>query len=205
MAIRNRKADRNPVKEVRLQKENNKRVRWLTPEEEARLFEVLPKEWHSLVVVALHTGLRRGELLRLKWTDLNFQQRLLTVQESKAGEPRQVPMNDVVCETLREILRRLDNPYVFPGRVKGLHLTDLPKEWGTWVIKAGLDDFLWHDLRHTFASRRNGRRGPLHSQEAAGAPRPRHDQAICPSRTSLPQKSSRQPGVIPNATARHSH
>jgi integrase len=119
MAIRNRKADRNPVKEVRLQKENNKRVRWLTPEEETRLFEVLPKEWHSLVLVALHTGLRRGELLRLKWADLNFQQRLLTVQESKAGEPRQVPMNDVVCEALSEILRRLDNPYVFPGRVKG--------------------------------------------------------------------------------------
>ncbi len=64
-----------------------------------------------------------------------------------------MPMNDVVCEALREILRRLDNPYVFPGRVKGLHLTDLPKEWGTWVIKAGLDDFRWRDLRHTFASR----------------------------------------------------
>jgi integrase len=204
MAIRNRKADRNPVKEVRLQKENNKRVRWLTPEEETRLFEVLPKEWHSLVLVALHTGLRRGELLRLKWADLNFQQRLLTVQESKAGEPRQVPMNDVVCEALREILRRLDNPYVFPGRVKGLHLTDLPKEWGTWVIKAGLDDFRWHDLRHTFASRLVMAGVDLYTVKKLLG---HHDLTMTERYAHLaphPQKSSRQPGVIPNATARHS-
>jgi integrase len=153
LAMKNEKVERNPVKEVRLQKENNKRVRWLTIEEEARLFGSLPIQWHPLVLVALDTGLRRGEPLSLLWEDVNFQQRFITARQTKAGDTRQVPMNDVVVEALRKIPRRLDNEYVFPGRIKGFHLTDLPKEWETCVKNAQLEDFRWHDLRHTFASR----------------------------------------------------
>jgi integrase len=152
LAMKNEKVERNPVKDVRLQKENNKRVRWLTIEEEARLFVALPIQWHPLVLVALHTGLRRGELLGLRWEDVNFQQRFITARKTKAGDTRQVPMNDVALEALIKIPRRLDNEYVFPG-IKSFHLINLPRGWKRYVKNAQLEDFRWHDLRHTFASR----------------------------------------------------
>jgi len=54
---------------------------------------------------------------------------------------------------LARIPRRIGNPYVFPGRLKGQRMTDLPKEWEQWLKKVEIDNFKWHDLRHTFASR----------------------------------------------------
>ena len=72
LAVRNKKVDINPAKEVKLFKENNARIRFLTEEEETRLFSVLPKKYKPLVTVALHTGLRKTEQLLLKWTDVDF-------------------------------------------------------------------------------------------------------------------------------------
>jgi integrase len=77
----------------------------------------------------------------------------MTVRESKAGESRHVRMNDVVIETLQRLPRMINNPYVFyvcnaNGRVK-----DLRWLWDKWMREADIQDFRWHDLRHTFASR----------------------------------------------------
>lgn len=153
LAVRNKKADSNPVKEVKLFKENNARIRFLTDEEETRLFSVLPKKYKSLVTVALHTGLRKTEQLSLKWTDIDFKLGQITVRESKPGKSRVIPMNETVEATLRNQPRRLRNPYVFVGRKAGGRLLDLPNDWEDWLLKAKIPDFRWHDLRHTFASR----------------------------------------------------
>jgi integrase len=153
LAIRNGKAEKNPVKEIRFQKENNERVRYLTPDEESQLFAVLPAKYHALVLMALHTGLRRMELFRLQWDDINLQQRFLRVREAKSGEGRNVPLNDVALLTLQRLPRRIDNPFVFPGEKSGEHRTDVPKSWEEFLKQAGVLDFTWHDLRHTFASR----------------------------------------------------
>jgi integrase len=153
LAVRNSKADRNPVSMVRMQKENNCRVRWLTHEEEVRLFAVLPQEYHPLVLVALYTGTRRMELLKLAWADVNLQHRLITIRQSKSGESRVIPMHDMVYDTLRRLPRRIDSPYVFPGKLPGSHLTEIPHSWEQLLKKAGIVDFHWHDFRHTFASR----------------------------------------------------
>lgn len=153
LAVRNGKVDRNPVSMVRMQKENNCRVRWLTDGEQSRLFLALPPEYHPLVLMALYTGTRRMELLKLAWGDVNLQQRLMTIRESKSGESRVIPMHDVVYNTLRKLTRRIDNPYVFPGKLPGSHLTEIPHSWEQFLKKAGVVDFHWHDFRHTFASR----------------------------------------------------
>ncbi len=86
LAIENDKLERNPFKKVKLLKEENERVRFLSDEEEPRLFAAIPGEYHPLVTVALHTGMRKGELLRLKWGDVDFRQRLVTVRKSKSGK-----------------------------------------------------------------------------------------------------------------------
>lgn len=152
LAIRNGKAQTNPVRGIRFEKENNARVRFLTPDEEARLFSVLPAECKPIVALALHTGLRKMELFRLAWKDVNLTQRFLRVSESKSGESRTVPLNDVALEILRRLPRQIGNPYVFPGKEKS-HRTDLPHGWEQFLAQAGIADFHWHDLRHTFASR----------------------------------------------------
>jgi integrase len=96
LAIENEKVTKNPFRKVKLQKENNTRtstrVRFLTEDEEARLFKVIPSQWHAPVLVALHTGMRFGEQMRLRWEDIDFKQELLTVMESKSGSARHVPL-----------------------------------------------------------------------------------------------------------------
>jgi integrase len=102
-AMRNGKAERSPFEQLKLDKENNKRIRWLSDEEEHRLFQVLPRQYHSLVKVALHTGLRKTEQLSLTWADVDFKAKIITVKQSKSGEPRLIPMNSILEETLRKI------------------------------------------------------------------------------------------------------
>ena len=57
-------------------------------------------------------------------------------------------MHDVVYDTLRKLPRRIDNRYVFPGKVPGSHLTEIPHSWEQFLKKAGVVDFHWHDFRH---------------------------------------------------------
>ena len=113
----------------------------------------LPKIYHPLVLLALHTGMRKTEQLSLKWEDVDLKQRVITVRDSKAGRSRHIPMNQVVVDTLESLPRMTSNPYVFPGVIEGQRLKDLPKDWEDYMEKAGIVNFHWHDLRHTFASR----------------------------------------------------
>ena len=148
------KADRNPVRGVKLLKENNIRVRVLTDVEEERLLAVLPNYLKPLVIVALHTGIRKGELANLEWKDLNFNTRTVTVRDSKSGEGRRVSMNRVVVDALHQIRRErkvLGGP-VFQAPEGGL-LHNLGRVWAKAVEKSGVTDFRFHDLRHTAASR----------------------------------------------------
>jgi site-specific recombinase XerD len=153
LAVKNHKIERNPVKEVRLLKENNARIRYLTEEEEIRLFAVLPDKYKPLVLIAMNTGLRKTEQLSLKWTDIDLKLGQITVRESKPGKSRVVPMNKAVEEALRRLPRRIGNPFVFSGRKAGGRLLDLPNDWENFLLQAAIEDFHWHDLRHTFASR----------------------------------------------------
>jgi integrase len=148
------KADRNPVRGVSLLKENNIRVRVLTDDEEARLLTALPSYLRPLVLVALHTGMRKGELAGLEWKDVNINTRTVTVTESKSGEGRRVSMNRVVIDALHQLQRErkvLGGP-VFRSPEGGL-LHNLGRVWAKAVEKSGVANFRFHDLRHTAASR----------------------------------------------------
>jgi integrase len=141
----------NPTDIVKTPKVNNVIVRYLTPEQETRLLAQLPIAYHAIAITALHTGLRQGELLRLTWPDVDWNVGVLTVQESKAGERRRIPMNSTVVGLLSGLKAQQAGNVtekIFPcdGRY-------LRRAFTKAVKAAGLSPFRFHDLRHTFASR----------------------------------------------------
>src|SRR5262249_27155579 len=151
--LRRRDRGQRPVKFF---KENNVRLRFLRPEEEARLAaEMQPEDW-VVVEIALYTGLRRGEQFGLRWAHVVFGPRLATVPLSKHGEARRVPMNDTVRDILRALPSRLKSPWVFPSETGETPLgarNFMSRVFVPAVRRAGLANFRWHDLRHMFASR----------------------------------------------------
>ena len=108
-----------------------------------------------MINVALHTGLRRGELFALKWNTVDFNTALITIPRTKSGETRRVPMNGSVAETLRNLPGRMRNEYVFTSKA-GTPLNPqnfINRVFGPALRRGGISYFRWHDLRHTFASR----------------------------------------------------
>ena len=152
MAMENDKVERNPFRKIRKSKEENERMRYLSNEEEMRLFKALPKEYHPMVTVALNTGMRQGEQLTLKWEDVDFKNRIITVHHSKSGKKRYIPMNPWVVQTLQALPHMIGCPYVFYTS-NGERRKQLPKGWEAYLANAKIQNFTWHDLRHTFASR----------------------------------------------------
>ncbi|MGC1449576.1 MAG: site-specific integrase [Candidatus Sulfotelmatobacter sp.] len=154
--MQNGKVQSNPARLVRQRKEDNGRIRFLSPDEEQELRRVVQRDHlhhESELDLALNTGLRRSEQYRLTWDCVNLERRQLTVQRSKNGAPRHIPLNNAALAALRtaEAFRN-GNPQVFLNR-SGIRLYS-PRFWFEAAVKdAKLSDFTWHCLRHTFASR----------------------------------------------------
>ena len=146
----------NPVTRVSMEKENNARDRWLTRYEEARLLSTASEWLQDIVVFAVNTGLRTGEILALTWGAVDFSRRTLAVLRSKNGERRTIPLNRTVLELLgkRMKARPFSTELVFWSET-GTQLDgpNLRRAFRLIVKKSGLDDFHFHDLQHTFATR----------------------------------------------------
>ncbi len=149
----------NPCRHVQRFKER-KVERYLSRKELARLAEVLEQaelersEMPSVVAairLLLYTGCRRGEILTLRWQDVDLERRCLFLPDSKTGQ-KIVMLSEPALQVLAGIERQENNPYVITGWVKGKHLVNLKDPWGRIRAKAGIEDVRIHDLRHTFAS-----------------------------------------------------
>ena len=141
----------NPATLVKPPKVNNMLVRYLTAEQESTLLERLPLQYRPVVQIAINTGLRQGELLQLTWRDIDWNAGILTVQETKAGDKRRMPMNSTVLgvlTSLREGCTIQPTNHVFPHGARYLR-----RAFERAVRAAGLVPFRFHDLRHIFASR----------------------------------------------------
>ena len=156
LAIHNGKAASNPARATRHRREDNSRVRYLSAEEETRLRNVIAEDWpeHSAELdLALHTGMRLGEMYGLTWENVNLPQRLLTIPRSKNGERRYVRLNSVAIAALLAFHARGSGsgPVVRTGQGEPLCG---PRYWFERALRtAKIEGFHWHDLRHTFASR----------------------------------------------------
>lgn len=147
----------NPVRGVKFQVENNARVRILGREEEKRLREALGEDAWTAVALALATGMRQAEQFGLTWEDVDERNAVLTIPRSKHGEKRTIPLSPGALSLLADLRQRAgDSPYVFPSErgTTPKHVSNwMTRVWRPAVEAAGLENFHWHDLRHTFASR----------------------------------------------------
>jgi len=155
LAIRDGKTERNPVAKLKMLREPSGRVRYLTDEEEGRLMAALPSEAErQRVTVLLQTGLRKSEFLGLRWKDADLRAGVLTIARAKNGEARHVPMTSDVRSIFSRLPRPLDgSALVFPNTVGTRDYRWAKKAFQAAVRTAQIDDFRFHDLRHTFASR----------------------------------------------------
>ncbi len=138
---------------IKLYKENNRRIRYLTPEECNALLDACPSAtMRQVVTLALNTGMRRGEILNLKWENVNLRECYLEILEQKNGERSTIPLNATAAEVLQKIPRRLDSEYVFTGKVAGEPFWDLKRQFEKAVTTAKLQNVTFHILRYTCAS-----------------------------------------------------
>lgn len=140
----------NPASDIKLKKADNTLVRYLTQEQKHALFDTLPSRYHPLVLTALNTGMRRGELLRLTWHDVDWFAGTIKIRQTKTNEPRHAPMNSVVQKTLltlKDTVKPSRSDLLFP-----FYPRYLGRAFQRAVIKAKLGPFRFHDLRHCFAS-----------------------------------------------------
>lgn len=142
--------DRAPS--IRMRKEDNKRIRWLTPIEAKRLKTELPNHLANAMEFALQTGLRESNIAHLEWTEIDFKRRhaYIPANKSKSGKAIAVPLNTSAMEVLQS-LRGKHPQFVFTYKGNRL-LRFNSKAWRKALKRAGINDFRWHDLRHTWAS-----------------------------------------------------
>jgi integrase len=145
------KAVDNPVTHQKPLRAKNRRLRYLSQEELPRLLSAADESLRPILLVALHTGVRRGELFALLWPDVDFRLGMVRVLHSKNGERREIPMSETLRTTLQALPRHLASDYVFPGKT-GQGVVDIRKRFHRALQEAGIAGFVFHDLRHTFAS-----------------------------------------------------
>ena len=149
-------------------KENNKRMRFLNEGEIESLLSACAPHLKPIVETAILTGMRRGEILSLKWDQVRGG--FIYLEKTKTNEARQIPISDALEAIFRDIRRRdgLRYEYVFTFRGRPIE-RDLHVGFGAALKRAGLVDFHFHDLRHTFASQVILNGGSLkHVQELLG-------------------------------------
>lgn len=147
------------VRRVKLLEENNRRLRYLSREECSALIAACDSHLRPIVITAVNTGMRKSEILKLKWDNVDLQHGFILLDRTKNGERREIPINETLRETLavpfqgtKDQPRRIDVPYVFYDPKTGNAYQDLKKSFNAACRRAGIKDFRFHDLRHTFAS-----------------------------------------------------
>lgn len=150
----------SPMSKVTKPREPRGRVRFLSDKERKNLLVACNDSEHpmlyTIVVLALSTGMRHGEIMSLKWQDVNLPDQYLILHETKNGERRRVPLAGHALALLKQHHKARDagSDWVFPSlrpSEAGRH-TSIRKAWGTALVAAKINDFRFHDLRHSAAS-----------------------------------------------------
>ena len=146
--------DDNPCKRVRSLKLDNKIVRYLSDEEKPRLLKAAKEiggKFYLKVLMALTTGMRKGELEKLHWNAIDFERRLARLPDSKNGAPRYTPIPNVIMGELRKN-REIGGGLLFPSSTNINKPFDYRNQWAKCLNTSDIKKFRWHDMRHDTAS-----------------------------------------------------
>ena len=145
----------NPASGIPLHPEKS-RDRWVTPQELPRLAKAIDEVPNVYARAALWlyllTGVRKSELLRARWGDIDWDRKELRLGETKAGRVHYVPLSEPAIATLKGLPREEGNPHILPGAKRGQHLVNISKPWLLVRKEAGVEDVRLHDLRRTVGS-----------------------------------------------------
>ncbi len=142
----------NPAKKVKLFPEKPNQLRTLSHDEFEKLYNASSDFLKPVMIVAVNTGMRRSEILYLKWDDVNLKQGYITVIESKNNESRSIPINKILMDTLSCVKNTSPGDYVF-SHSNGEPVKSVKKGFWAALRRSGINKCRFHDLRHTFATR----------------------------------------------------
>lgn len=141
------------VPTFKLYSEPKERVRWLTDDEVARLLDACPSKWRGMIRVSLATGLRQSNVRAMRWEWVDLERATLTIPGEffKNGKDFTIPLSGDAVDAIKENLGK-HPAFVFTH--EGKPIAEISsKTWRSTLKAAQIEDFRWHDLRHTWASK----------------------------------------------------
>jgi integrase len=153
---------------IKLFKEPEGRVRFITPDQARKLLDELPTHQRDIVLFALCTGLRQSNVLKLEWQQVNLElgHMWVTGSQSKNRKPLSVPLNGEALAVLRrQVGKHPTRVFTYAGKPI---LNANTRAWREALKRAGIDDFRWHDLRHTWATWHRQSGTPTHELQQLG-------------------------------------
>lgn len=183
IAIDNGWMTKNPCKPIKKLRQENKLERYLTPVEETRMFQVCNGDFSFMnqdekrkvekiyknrfkymipvLICALNTGMRKEEILSLTWKCVNFEDKKITLLDTKNGKKRHIPINSLLMDELKILQKAKCCDYVFANPITKTRYFDLKTSFNSICKLAKIKDFRFHDLRHTSATRMVGAGVPI--------------------------------------------
>lgn len=171
LCIENKLINENPCRNMKRLREENFKIRFLTKEEESRLFNAIEYHYSAkdangnlqeiypylylkpIIICALQTGMRKSEILNLQWQQVDFQKGFIEILRTKSGKARKIPISSKFKITLKEIFKKANGIYVFVNPTTNKPYVDIKKAFKSLIERAEIADFRFHDLRHTVATR----------------------------------------------------
>lgn len=147
--------DKNPTDKIRIKAAPNQVERFLSDDERVRLLSACSEsswgEMHLLILLAITTGMRKSELINLRWNDINFDKGLATLGDTKNGTPRINPIPSFVLDEMKQF-RKIGSGLIFVSPTNAEKPFDFRSQWDWVRVRAGIENFRFHDLHHTAAS-----------------------------------------------------
>ncbi len=169
VAIKHKWIDVNRLPVFFMYKEPKGRVRWLTVADMTRFIEACPDYLQPIVVFSLATGLRRSNVMSLRWSQVDMENQCVHIDgdEMKAGENLSIPLPEqAMVAVARQVGKHPEYVFTYQGRPVQRVGSDT---WKKILAKAGIENFRWHDLRHCWATMMVRGGAPLHVIQALGA------------------------------------
>jgi integrase len=153
LGMENGKVASNPARLVRMRRENNARLRYLSQDEYKKLSSIIVRDYprqHPAFIISVYTGMRWGEQFSLTWNQVDLNRRIIRLTQTKNGSARNVPLNSVAFQALKKqqvLVSHKPTDRVFP------EAGDYCRFWFEPAInEAGINGYTWHCNRHTFCS-----------------------------------------------------
>ncbi|MDA2920805.1 site-specific integrase [Desulfobacterota bacterium AH_259_B03_O07] len=140
------------MRKVKLFPEKPNKLRVVSDGEFQKVYNNASNFLKPILVTAINTGMRKGEILNLKWEDVNLIDGYIAIRDSKNNDSRMIPINKVLMQTLKSVKGNDSGEYIFSHNNGDDSVKTFKTAFNSAIRRSGVEKFRFHDLRHTFAS-----------------------------------------------------